>query len=79
MSEAHLLATLSPHPNVVQFLGVCFKPFLIVTEFMSGGSLRALLDVDNVLLDRVSHIYVDNYCSNLCLCVLLENAIGIVV
>ena len=33
------------HPNTVQFLGACTRkqPFMIVTEFMPGGSLADLL------------------------------------
>ena len=33
------------HPNTVQFLGACTRkqPFMIVTEYMPGGSLADLL------------------------------------
>lgn len=35
----------APHRNIVQLVGVCFvdKPFYIVMELMSGGSLKRLL------------------------------------
>lgn len=35
----------SPHPNVVQFLGVCTEnsKLMIITEFMEGGSIEKLL------------------------------------
>jgi serine/threonine protein kinase len=52
VAEAKLMANLSPHPNVVQLLGFCFSPFLIVTEFMPGGSLRALLDMGGIRMDE---------------------------
>jgi serine/threonine protein kinase len=32
--------------------GNCFSPFLIVTEFMPGGSLRALLDMGGIRIDE---------------------------
>ena len=33
------------HPNTVQFLGACTRkqPFMIITEYMPGGSLADLL------------------------------------
>lgn len=33
------------HPNTVQFLGACTRrqPFMIVTEYMAGGSLADLI------------------------------------
>jgi len=44
-SEATLMKKLHPHPNVVQFLGVCAKDnhLCLVTEFCEGGSLYDLL------------------------------------
>jgi len=44
--EAELMSKLRPHPNVVQFLGVCSKPgkpLCIVAEFLEGGSLSSLI------------------------------------
>jgi len=40
-SEANLLSTLRPHPNVVLFLGITSppQPLTIVSEFCAGGSL----------------------------------------
>jgi len=41
-AEAELMASLRPHTNVIQFLGIATKPGkppCIVTEFMMGGNL----------------------------------------
>lgn len=40
--EAGLMASLR-HPNVVLFLGVCFKPPAMLTEFCARGSLLDIL------------------------------------
>ena len=40
--EAGLMASLR-HPNVVLFLGVCFQPPAMVTEFCARGSLLDIL------------------------------------
>jgi hypothetical protein len=45
-SEAKLMAALRPHPNVLQFLGICSKPgkpLCIVSTYLPGGSLYHLL------------------------------------
>jgi len=42
--EALLMRAMQPHPNVVQFLGICTNPILcIVTEYCSKGSLSSYL------------------------------------
>ncbi|KAL3672417.1 hypothetical protein V7S43_003101 [Phytophthora oleae] len=51
LSEVKLMATME-HPNIVQFFGVAWEALselYCVTEFMSGGDLRALLKeyIDN--------------------------------
>ena len=40
--EAGLMASLR-HPNVVLFLGVCFQPPAMLTEFCARGSLLDIL------------------------------------
>jgi serine/threonine protein kinase len=40
------MAALRPHPNVLQFLGICSKPgkpLCIVSTYLAGGSLYNLL------------------------------------
>ena len=33
------MATIPPHPNVVQLIGFCQQPIIILTEFIENGSL----------------------------------------
>jgi len=35
------------HQNIVMFIGACYKPACIVTEFMAGGSLYSILHSSN--------------------------------
>src|SRR5689334_2088344 len=42
------MRTLPPHPNVLTLIGICPKPFCIITEFMEEG------DLWNYLLDNKS-------------------------
>jgi len=47
--EIAIMCSLRPHPSVVQFFGASTKPgqpLCIVTEFLEGGSLLHLLQVD---------------------------------
>ncbi|PRP78638.1 hypothetical protein PROFUN_13512 [Planoprotostelium fungivorum] len=41
MSEVELMKRLSPHPNVVSFIGFVARPLALITEFMEGGSLES--------------------------------------
>eukprot|EP00027_Filamoeba_sp_ATCC50430_P014974 CAMPEP_0168571928 /NCGR_PEP_ID=MMETSP0413-20121227/17640_1 /TAXON_ID=136452 /ORGANISM="Filamoeba nolandi, Strain NC-AS-23-1" /LENGTH=293 /DNA_ID=CAMNT_0008604899 /DNA_START=154 /DNA_END=1035 /DNA_ORIENTATION=- len=41
--EASLMKKIRPHSNVVQFLGICLHPLVIVTECMEKGSLYQYL------------------------------------
>jgi serine/threonine protein kinase/GNAT superfamily N-acetyltransferase len=41
--EALRMQSLVPHPNVVQFTGVCLEPFTIVTKFYPNGGLDGFL------------------------------------
>ncbi len=46
VGEASLMRNLRPHPHVLLYLGICVDPAFptcIVTEFMEGGSLDAML------------------------------------
>ncbi|KAL6043337.1 Non-receptor tyrosine-protein kinase TNK1, variant 2 [Balamuthia mandrillaris] len=46
MKEAHLMGSLSTHPNVIRIIGVSLErnnPSCILTEFMPGGSLLTYL------------------------------------
>jgi len=43
MKEVHLMQQIRPHSNVVQFLGVCMDPLMLVTEFLERGSLYHFL------------------------------------
>ncbi|KAJ0393677.1 hypothetical protein P43SY_010414 [Pythium insidiosum] len=46
LDEAKLLSTIPPHDRIVRFLGICWSDPLdlhVVTEFVAGGDLRALL------------------------------------
>jgi serine/threonine protein kinase len=50
LQEAKLLVELKPHPNLVQVLGFCSLPPMIVMEYCEGGSLlRALKNERNPL------------------------------
>jgi len=44
LEEAKLIKQIRPHPNVVQFLGVCEEPLMIVNEYLEGGSMERYLD-----------------------------------
>jgi len=45
--EAALMKALTPHPNVVLLYGLVKEPrFLIITEFLEGGSLASVLKSD---------------------------------
>jgi len=52
MEEASLMVTLR-HPYIVLFMGACIKTpdLFIVTEFMSNGSVRELLDRKEILIE----------------------------
>lgn len=39
LKEAALMKKIRPHTNVVQFLGICSNPLVIVTEYLEKGSL----------------------------------------
>lgn len=43
LREVRTLTTLTMHPNVVRFCGVCLRPPLVVTEYYSNGSLYQML------------------------------------
>ncbi|PRP73592.1 putative LRR receptor-like serine/threonine-protein kinase [Planoprotostelium fungivorum] len=43
MSEVELMKRLTPHPNVVQFLGFCPKPLALITEYIPRGNLYRYL------------------------------------
>ncbi|CAO1945967.1 unnamed protein product [Urochloa humidicola] len=52
------------HPNVIKLIGACSSPpvFCIITEFLSGGSLRAFLhkqDHNALPLDKIISISLD--------------------
>jgi serine/threonine protein kinase len=52
--EAALVARLRAHVNIVQFLGVCFSPLCVVTEFLAGGNLRDYVtNIDNKVDDTL--------------------------
>ncbi|XP_062221116.1 uncharacterized protein LOC133920514 [Phragmites australis] len=60
------VATLSRlnHPNVIKLVGACSSPpvFCVITEFLSGGSLRAFLhklDHKSLPLDKIISISLD--------------------
>src|SRR5688572_21160539 len=38
-AEIILMCQLRPHPNVIQFLGVCSNPLCCIVELLEGGSL----------------------------------------
>ncbi len=46
--EALTLVQLSPHPNVIDLIGVCRQPPMIVTTFMHKGSLVGLLQNESI-------------------------------
>jgi serine/threonine protein kinase len=49
MGEIKMMARLH-HPNVIQFLACCFKPYVcLVLEMASKGSLRQLLDARKLM------------------------------
>lgn len=43
LKEVKTLTTLTMHPNVVRFCGVCLRPPLVVTEYYNNGSLYQML------------------------------------
>ncbi|CAO2182912.1 unnamed protein product [Urochloa humidicola] len=62
-TEVTTLSLLS-HPNVIKLIGACSSPpvFCIITEFLSGGSLRAFLhkqDHKSLPLDKIISISLD--------------------
>jgi len=52
-AESELMKRLRNHQNVVMFLGICDEPLCVVTEFMEGGSLYALLHSDQKIPDNI--------------------------
>ena len=53
LAEVNLMRKLRPHDNVVQLLGVCTHPqLLIVTRFYSNGSLLNFIENQQSSLDR---------------------------
>lgn len=36
-------SSIRPHENVIQFLGVCLDPLVIVTKYYENGSLLSLV------------------------------------
>jgi len=44
IQEGELMRYTTPHNNVVGFIGICGKPLAIVTEYLSGGSLKNYLN-----------------------------------
>ncbi|KAK3165427.1 hypothetical protein QOZ80_1AG0033040 [Eleusine coracana subsp. coracana] len=62
-TEVATLSRLS-HPNVIKLVGACSSPpvFCVITEFLSGGSLRAFLhklDHKSLPLDKIISISLD--------------------
>ncbi len=54
--EASTLATLAPHPNVIDVIGISKSPPMIVTAFMPKGSLLSFLQIGNVEPDLALEI-----------------------
>jgi len=43
LKEIKVMSRMRPHPNIVQFLGMCLEPLCIITEFLERGSLYHFL------------------------------------
>lgn len=43
LHEADLMSKIRPHNNIVQFIGVCREPPVIITRYYPNGSLNAYL------------------------------------
>jgi Protein tyrosine and serine/threonine kinase len=57
VNEITVMLDLPPHPNVVTIVGFCRSPQLtLVTELASGGSLRLLLDEQQLPLDQALQV-----------------------
>lgn len=54
--EFLLMKNLRPHPNIIQVLGLCQKPFSIVTEFMPNGSLYHHIRAGNLKPQKIPEI-----------------------
>eukprot|EP01116_Phalansterium_solitarium_P006114 TRINITY_DN1841_c1_g1_i3.p1 TRINITY_DN1841_c1_g1~~TRINITY_DN1841_c1_g1_i3.p1 ORF type:complete len:751 (-),score=186.03 TRINITY_DN1841_c1_g1_i3:293-2545(-) len=54
LAEADRMKRLRPHPNVVLMLGVCGRPVCIVTEWVDGGSLHAIVIQGRRILDTAA-------------------------
>lgn len=56
-SEAQILSSLRPHPNVILFIGVTAppQPTTIVTEFCGAGSLYSLLHSNREISPETQH------------------------
>lgn len=52
------------HPHIIQVLGVCFDPFMILLEYMKGGSLHTQLHLRSCWFMRKKKM---SWCQDLCL------------
>jgi len=53
MKEIRVMANMRPHPNIVQFLGMCLEPLCILTEFYERGSLHSFLRKSDEMNDEL--------------------------
>jgi len=59
--EAALMVSIKPHENVVECFGVCMNPkkaMGIVTEYLELGSLKDLLDRDDIKITFLQMIFI---------------------
>lgn len=60
IEEAEIMKQMTPHPNVVLFLGIVDDPFCIVTEYMENGDLKSYLRSSAVISYSTKLIIIKN-------------------
>jgi serine/threonine protein kinase len=55
------------HPHIIQVLGVCFKPFLILLEYMEYGDLYKQMDRYRLIPNIFMYPKKKSWCRQICL------------
>lgn len=62
VKEAEVMRKLSPHPNVLGFVGICSSPFCIVTEYMARGDLWHYLKANQNIEMKQKLMWINEIC-----------------